>query len=104
VSAEAEPAWESIRRREAAEDAERLRAGLPLEHRPSIEQRASQALVSSSGKLQVLDKLLAKLKAGGHRVLLFSLFTRVLDLLEVREHSTDTVGTKGASAYWSSQL
>ena len=39
-------------------------------------------LVGSSGKLVLLDKLLPKLKADGHRVLLFSQFTKLLDLLE----------------------
>jgi SNF2 family DNA or RNA helicase len=32
--------------------------------------------------MQVLDKLLTKLKKEGHRVLLFSLFTQMLDILE----------------------
>lgn len=35
------------------------------------------------GKLVVLDRLLVKLVATGHRVLLFSTMTRLLDLLEV---------------------
>jgi SNF2 family DNA or RNA helicase len=82
VSSEAEPQWEAIRRAEAEEDAGLVRKGLKPIARPSIEQRAGEALVASSGKLVVLDKLLTKLKAQGHRVLLFSLFTRVLDLLE----------------------
>jgi SNF2 family DNA or RNA helicase len=82
VSSEAEPQWEAIRRAEAEEDASLVRKGLKPVARPSIEQRAGEALVASSGKLVVLDKLLTKLKAQGHRVLLFSLFTRVLDLLE----------------------
>jgi SNF2 family DNA or RNA helicase len=30
----------------------------------------------------LLDKLLAKLKEGGHRVLIFSQMTRMLDILE----------------------
>ncbi|CAB3367449.1 Hypothetical predicted protein [Cloeon dipterum] len=34
------------------------------------------------GKLQVLDKLLRELKSGGHRVLLFTQMTRMLDVLE----------------------
>ena len=34
------------------------------------------------GKLQLLDKLLPRLKGGGHRVLIFSQMTRVLDVLE----------------------
>ncbi|OXA38221.1 SWI/SNF-related matrix-associated actin-dependent regulator of chromatin subfamily A member 5 [Folsomia candida] len=39
-------------------------------------------LVKASGKLAVLDKLLAKLKQEGSRVLLFSQFKIVLDILE----------------------
>lgn len=39
-------------------------------------------LVSCSGKLQLLDKLLPRLKEGGHRALIFSQMTRVLDVLE----------------------
>lgn len=41
-----------------------------------------QALIQSSGKLVLVDKLLAKLKASGHRVLIFSQMVRCLDLLE----------------------
>ncbi len=39
-------------------------------------------LVKSSGKLVLLDKLLPKLKAEKHRVLMFSQFTTMLDILE----------------------
>jgi SWI/SNF-related matrix-associated actin-dependent regulator of chromatin subfamily A member 5 len=39
-------------------------------------------LIASSGKLQLLDRLLVKLKAAGSRVLLFSQFTLTLDVLE----------------------
>lgn len=35
-----------------------------------------------SGKLQTLHTLLRKLKAGGHRVLIFTQMTRMLDVLE----------------------
>lgn len=38
-------------------------------------------LVQASGKLVLLDKLLPKLKEGGHRVLMFSQMTKCLDLL-----------------------
>ncbi|EGB07762.1 hypothetical protein AURANDRAFT_37691, partial [Aureococcus anophagefferens] len=40
------------------------------------------ALVEASGKLHVLDRLLTKLKAKGHRCVLFSQFTSTLDLLD----------------------
>lgn len=39
-------------------------------------------LVKSSGKLLVLDAMFAKLKARGHRVLLFSTMTMILDMIE----------------------
>ena len=39
-------------------------------------------LVEASGKLVVLDKLLARLRENGSRVLLFSQMSRVLDILE----------------------
>ena len=39
-------------------------------------------LILASGKLTVVDQLLQGLKARGHRVLLFSQFTSVLDVLE----------------------
>lgn len=41
-----------------------------------------ETLVRTSGKMQLLDKLLPKLKATGHKVLIFSQFTTVLDILE----------------------
>ncbi|KAL2079618.1 hypothetical protein ACEWY4_025362 [Coilia grayii] len=40
------------------------------------------ALTKSSGKLMLLQKMLRKLKEQGHRVLLFSQMTKMLDLLE----------------------
>ncbi|XDV35684.1 hypothetical protein PO909_005580 [Leuciscus waleckii] len=39
-------------------------------------------LVEASGKLSLLDKMLAYLQEGGHRVLLFSQMTRMLDILQ----------------------
>jgi chromodomain-helicase-DNA-binding protein 7 len=38
-------------------------------------------LTEASGKMIVLDKLLPRLRAGGHRVLIFSQFSMMLDLL-----------------------
>ena len=38
-------------------------------------------LIDASGKLAVLDRILARLKAQGHRVVLFSQFTSMLDIL-----------------------
>lgn len=41
----------------------------------------NEQLVAVSGKLILLDKLLPRLRAGGHRVLIFSQMVRALDLL-----------------------
>ncbi|KAJ1453700.1 SNF2 family N-terminal domain-containing protein [Pelagophyceae sp. CCMP2097] len=41
-----------------------------------------ETLVEASGKLHVLDRLLAKLLGGGHRAVVFSQFTQTLDLIE----------------------
>ncbi|ORY35802.1 putative Chromodomain helicase [Naematelia encephala] len=40
-----------------------------------------KGLVMNSGKMVLLDKLLAKLKADGHRVLIFSQMVRLLDIM-----------------------
>uniref|UniRef100_A0A8C7YHE0 Chromodomain helicase DNA binding protein 4 n=1 Tax=Oryzias sinensis TaxID=183150 RepID=A0A8C7YHE0_9TELE len=40
------------------------------------------ALTKASGKLMLLQKMMKKLKEGGHRVLVFSQMTKMLDLLE----------------------
>eukprot|EP00741_Cyanophora_paradoxa_P019850 tig00000217_g19158.t1 len=39
-------------------------------------------LIRSSGKLELLDRVLPKLQRGGHRVLLFCTMTRCLDIIE----------------------
>lgn len=39
-------------------------------------------LLESSGKLQLLDKMMLKLREQGHRVLIYSQFQHMLDLLE----------------------
>ena len=53
------------------------------------------ALVASSGKLQLLDRLLVQLKAAGSRVLLFSQFTLTLDVLE--EYALSRWGALGSA-------
>nr|KAI8763669.1 lymphocyte-specific helicase isoform X2 [Biomphalaria glabrata] len=42
----------------------------------------NEGIITSSGKMQVLDQMLAELKRRGHRVLLFSQMTRMLDLIQ----------------------
>jgi len=46
------------------------------------EEIIDECLIQVSGKLQMLDRLLPRLKEEGHRVLLFSQMTRMLDILE----------------------
>lgn len=41
-----------------------------------------QEFIPQAGKLKELDKMLSQLKTDGHRVLIFSQFTMVLDILE----------------------
>ncbi|KAJ1258909.1 hypothetical protein BS78_10G112100 [Paspalum vaginatum] len=53
---------------------EEIEGYLPKHYLPSI--------VRLCGKLEMLDRLLPKLKATGHRVLLFSTMTRLLDVME----------------------
>lgn len=44
--------------------------------------KIDEDLIKSSGKLMVLDAMLAKLKSQGHKVLLFSTMTLILDMIE----------------------
>ena len=43
---------------------------------------AMEHMIKFSGKMILIDKLLTKLKAEGHKVLIFSQMVRVLDVLE----------------------
>lgn len=45
--------------------------------------KMGEHLVEASGKLQLLDAMLPFLKKRGHRVLIFSQMTRILDILQV---------------------
>ena len=62
---------------------------------PGVEDRTmdpmGEHLYMNCGKMVLLDKLLTKLKQRGHRVLIFSQMTRMLDILEdyliSRDHS-----------------
>lgn len=53
---------------------------------PGVEDRTlpplGEHLVENCGKMVLLDKLLIRLKERGHRVLLFTQMTRILDILE----------------------
>ncbi|XP_058191289.1 ATP-dependent helicase BRM-like isoform X2 [Rhododendron vialii] len=54
----------------------------PLLNYPYFNNFSKDFLVRSCGKLWVLDRILIKLQRTGHRVLLFSTMTKLLDLLE----------------------
>ncbi|SGY14271.1 BQ5605_C010g06124 [Microbotryum silenes-dioicae] len=51
------------------------------EIRSDVREETLKGLVMNSGKMVLLDKLLARLKADGHRVLVFSQMVRMLDIL-----------------------
>lgn len=44
-------------------------------------EQTLKGIVMNSGKMVLLDKLLARLKVDGHRVLIFSQMVRILDIL-----------------------
>jgi SNF2 family DNA or RNA helicase len=50
------------------------KAGTPEQH--------FQVMIQASGKMVLIDKLLRKLHAGGHKVLLFSQMTKCLDIIQ----------------------
>ncbi|KAL8119055.1 hypothetical protein AgCh_016530 [Apium graveolens] len=54
----------------------------PLLNYPYYNDLSKDFLVRSCGKLFVLDRILIKLQRTGHRVLLFSTMTKLLDILE----------------------
>ncbi|KAK9672015.1 hypothetical protein RND81_12G070200 [Saponaria officinalis] len=56
-------------------------------------------IVRASGKFELLDRLLPKLKRANHRVLLFSQMTRLLDILEIhlRMHDYKYLRLDGSS-------
>lgn len=51
-------------------------------HSPDALDVQLQAMIQAAGKLVLIDKLLPKLLAGGHKVLVFSQMVRCLDILE----------------------
>ncbi len=61
-----------------------------------VDGRAGEDIVTASGKMIVLDKLLARLHVRGHRVVIFSQFTRTMDIihdyLALVSLSSDTLG------------
>jgi chromodomain-helicase-DNA-binding protein 4 len=55
-------------------------AAAPVDASPEAQQL--RAMLDASGKLALLDRLMARLREQGHRVLLYSQFTTTLDVLE----------------------
>lgn len=51
------------------------------ENRTDNPEETLKGLVMNSGKMVLLDKLLARLRQDGHRVLIFSQMVRILDIL-----------------------
>nr|XP_040059145.1 LOW QUALITY PROTEIN: chromodomain-helicase-DNA-binding protein 6 [Gasterosteus aculeatus aculeatus] len=51
-------------------------------HSPDALDFQLQAMIQAAGKLVLIDKLLPKLLAGGHKVLVFSQMVRCLDIME----------------------
>ncbi|KAG9135419.1 hypothetical protein Leryth_007188 [Lithospermum erythrorhizon] len=54
----------------------------PLLNYPYFSDFSKDFLIRSCGKLWILDRILIKLQRTGHRVLLFSTMTKLLDILE----------------------
>ncbi|XP_037892218.1 chromatin-remodeling ATPase INO80 [Glossina fuscipes] len=81
-------AWSQIRHehcenREGLELVENgLKLSAPAFGWSSIIIPDKETLISDAGKLSVLDSLLTRLKAEGHRVLIYSQMTKMIDLLE----------------------
>ncbi|XP_053674101.1 chromatin-remodeling ATPase INO80 [Anopheles nili] len=76
--------WSCVEMELAAESQlrEHVHASYPPHGWSNIIIPDKQTLVSDAGKLAVLDSLLARLKQQGHRVLIYSQMTKMIDLLE----------------------
>lgn len=66
---------------ETARNQERAKRQLSSEA-PDPDVSVDNLMIEASGKLFLIDRLLPKLRAGGHRVLVFSQMVRMLDILE----------------------
>lgn len=75
---------DGVESREMEKRHETLQLGGQLDNKTPDEQHDilhEYGYVLSSGKMVLLDKLLPKLRAEGHKVLIFSQFVKMLDLL-----------------------
>uniref|UniRef100_A0A4W6DRT1 Chromodomain helicase DNA binding protein 6 n=1 Tax=Lates calcarifer TaxID=8187 RepID=A0A4W6DRT1_LATCA len=61
---------------------EKILESFKKSHSPDAPDFQLQAMIQAAGKLVLIDKLLPKLLAGGHKVLVFSQMVRCLDILE----------------------
>ncbi|KAM6927303.1 LOW QUALITY PROTEIN: chromodomain-helicase-DNA-binding protein 6 [Xenentodon cancila] len=61
---------------------EKILESFKKSHSPEAPDFQLQAMIQAAGKLVLIDKLLPKLLAGGHKVLIFSQMVRCLDILE----------------------
>ncbi|XP_033939117.1 chromodomain-helicase-DNA-binding protein 6 isoform X3 [Pseudochaenichthys georgianus] len=61
---------------------EKILDGFRRYHSPDALDFQLQAMIQAAGKLVLIDKLLPKLLAGGHKVLVFSQMVRCLDIME----------------------
>ncbi|XP_056157872.1 chromodomain-helicase-DNA-binding protein 6 [Lampris incognitus] len=61
---------------------EKILESFKKSHSPEAWDFQLQAMIQAAGKLVLIDKLLPKLLAGGHKVLIFSQMVRCLDILE----------------------
>lgn len=61
---------------------EETELGLPIDENKPGASASTTALIESSGKLVLIDKLLPRLKEEGHKILVFSQMVRVIDILQ----------------------
>lgn len=61
---------------------EETEIGVPIDENKPGHNSSTAALIESSGKLVLIDKLLPRLKEEGHKILIFSQMVRVIDILQ----------------------
>ncbi|CAL4091967.1 unnamed protein product, partial [Meganyctiphanes norvegica] len=79
---ELEDEWQQRHNRFMSVEFGGLRASTPRTGWNHVVIPDKHTLIMDAGKLYVLDNLLSRLKAGGHRVLIYSQMTKMIDVLE----------------------